>query len=44
MSLVDDNSGVCVWVSGWLAVCVLVRVQERVAGKACLLVGYNLDS
>ena len=31
------------WVGGWLAGCVLVRVQERVAERACLLVGYTLD-
>ena len=34
---------VCVWVGGWLAVCVSVRVQERVTERACLLVGYTLD-
>ena len=28
---------------GWLAGCVSVRVQERVAERACLLVGYTLD-
>ena len=33
----------CGWVGGWLAGCALVRVQERVAGKACVLMGYTLD-
>ena len=28
---------------GWLAGCVSVRVQERVAERACLLLGYILD-
>ena len=29
--------------AGWLAGCVLVRVQERVAERARVLVGYTLD-
>ena len=38
----------CYWwqqwcVGGWLAGCVLVRAQERVAERACLLLGYTLD-
>ena len=41
VNLVDDSSGV--WVGVWLAGCVLVRMEDWVAGKACLLVGYNLD-
>ena len=40
MSLVDASSGVCV--GGWLAGYVVVRVQERVAERACVLVGYTL--
>ena len=39
VSLVDDSSGVCVGVWEWLAGCVLVRVQERVAERSCVLVG-----
>ena len=34
---------VCVWVGGWLAGCVSVRVQELVAERARVLVGYTLD-
>ena len=45
VSLVDASSGVCVCggVGGWFAGCVLVRVQERVAERARVLVGYTLD-
>ena len=40
VSLVDSSSGV----GGlWLAGCVSVRVQERVAERAPVLVGYILD-
>ena len=41
VSLVDDSSDV--WVGGWLAGCVLVPVEERVAEKVYLLMGYTLD-
>ena len=34
---------VYVWVGGWLAGCVSVRVQEQVAEGARVLVGYTLD-
>ena len=42
VSLFDASSGVCVG-GLWLAGCVSVRVQERMAERACLLVGYTLD-
>ena len=41
VSLVDDSNDV--WVGGWLAGCVLVRVEERVAENVYLLMGYTLD-
>ena len=42
VSLFDASSGVCVG-GLWLAVCVSVRVQEWVAERARVLVGYTLD-
>ena len=30
-------------VGGWVGGCVSVRVHERVAERACLLLGYTLD-
>ena len=41
MSLVDDSSGV--WVGGWFAGCVFLRMEERMAERAYLLVGYTFD-
>ena len=43
VSPVDASSGVGGWVGGWLAGCVSVRVQEWVAERARVLVGYTLD-
>ena len=43
VSLVDASSGVGGWAGGWLAGCVSVRVQEWVAERARVLVGYTLD-
>ena len=33
----------CVGVGGWLGGCVWVRVEERMADRACLLVGCMFD-
>ena len=41
VSLVDDSSGVCV--CRWFGGCIWVRVEEGMAERACLVVGYSFD-